>query len=428
MIQNTNLDFEVDKGGMPSVELTERAILSLMMLYPKRYIARSAAEGLDSSCFYKLEPIHTAIVSFHARYPEAEEVDLIELVSHLVNTGKIDECGGPSKITEVFGTTPFPEFWTVYSQQLRECKARRMVVAATQRLKEAPDSESAVEELKSSLEAVSKALAIPARSKSAEQSASEFIRQWKSDFESEKEIPGMPTGFEEIDKISGGMRAGELWIICAKSTRGKSVMMLQIAAEAIKRGETVAIFSLEMLASVVTGRLISVISPVDFGAITQPKTSNKHERAAMKRGIDEFRASNVWIDDTPNQTMEHIEAECQRIKDITGNLHLIVIDYMQIVKGEKQRGESREQEVARISMSGKQMAKKFSVPVLSASQLNANGEVRESRALEQDADSLLFIADDGVKIGKMRNGQRDQVLSLYMHGSKQKFLNFREPK
>ena len=101
---------------------------------------------------------------------------------------------------------------------------------------------------------------------------------------------------------------------------------------------------------------------------------------------------------------------------------------MQIVKGERQRGETREQEVARISMAGKQMAKKFGVPVLSASQLNGAGEVRESKALEQDADTLLFIADDGVKIGKMRNGKRDSNLRLFLHGDQQKFLDYQPQK
>lgn len=126
-------------------------------------------------------------------------------------------------------------------------------------------------------------------------------------------------------------------------------------------------------------------------------------------------------------TLEDIESECQRIKDVTGGLDLIVIDYLQIVKGERHRGESREQEVARISMGAKQMAKRFSVPVVTASQLNSTGETRESRSLENDADTLLFIADDGLKVGKMRNAKRNQVLKLFMHGSKQKFLPYPEP-
>ena len=424
MIQNANFDFEIDKGGMPSVEMSERAILCLFMNYPKKYIGRSSAEGLDRKCFYKTANLYDAIIGFHDRYPDADEVDLIELVSHLQNNGTIDRCGGPSMVAEIYTSSGYPQFWKAYSQQLRECKARRMVIEATERLKDAHTSEDAIEELKNSLNEVSKALAMPSRAKDGKQSAAEFIRQWKLDFESADAIPGMATGFDEIDAISGGMRAGELWIVCAKSTRGKSVMMLQIASHVLGLGKTVAIFSLEMMAGVVTGRLVSVIGSVEYMAITQPKQSNKHHRAAIKRGIDSVTDSKVWIDDTANQTMDHIEAECERIREISGGLDLIVIDYMQIVKGERQRGESREQEVARISMAGKQMAKKFGIPVLSASQLNGNGEVRESKALEQDADTLLFIADDGVKVGKMRNAKRDQVIKLFLHGDKQKFLSY----
>lgn len=427
MIQNSNMDFEVDTGPFASVEMTERAILALFMHAPLKYIGRAAAEGLDRECFYKTAPLYDAITGFHNRYPTADEIDLIELVSNCIADGTIDRCGGPGGITEIYTTMPRMEFFRVYAAQLRECKARRMVVLATERLKEAPTSEDALEELKNSLEAVTKALAAPARAKNGNQAAAEFAKQWKDEFLSTDAIPGMPTGFEEIDAISGGMRPGGLWIICAKSTRGKSVMMLQIAAEAITKGKTVAIFTLEMMAAEVTGRLVSVIGNVDYGAITQPKTADKHQRAAMGRGVSEISTSKAWIDDTPSQTMDHIDAECQRIKDITGELDLIVIDYMQIVKGERQRGESREQEVARISMAGKQLAKKYAVPVLSASQLNKDGETRESRSLEQDADALFFIADDGVKIGKLRNGKRDSVIHLYMHGDKQKFLNYPPP-
>lgn len=423
MIQRTYMDFEPDKGPLPCVEMTERTVLGMFMTNPQKYIARASAEGIDRDCFYKTAAAYDAIMEAHARYPQAVEIDTIELISYLMANGQIDRCGGPSVMMEIYSSGYDFGMFSPHCAQLRECKARRMVVLAAERLKNAPGCEEAIEELKTSLEAVTAALSAPTRAKDGKQSAAEFIRQWKAEFESTDAIPGMATGFDEIDEISGGMRAGELWIVCAKSTRGKSVMMLQIAAVAIQRGETVAIFSLEMMAGVVTGRLVSVIGVVEYGAITQPKTSNKHHRAQIKRGIDDITASKVWIDDTPNQTMAHIEAECQRIKDITGSLHLIVIDYMQIVKGEKQRGETREQEVARISMAGKQMAKKFGVPVLSASQLNGAGEVRESKALEQDADTLLFIADDGVKIGKMRNGKRDAILNLYLHGDKQKFLN-----
>ena len=419
-----NGEFEHDPGGMPSAEIAEEAVLCCFMRYPQSYVARAAAEGIDVDCFYKLRPLYVEVIAYAAAHPDHDEVDIALFIQSLELSGMLSRVGGPAAVASLIMHGPTHHHWTPYCNQLREAKARRIALKASLAISGSLTSEEAIKAATDATEALKTAIATPSRSKSGEQSAAEFIRQWKSEFESGDSIPGMATGFDEIDQISGGMRAGELWIVCAKSTRGKSVMMLQIAAESIKRGETVAIFSLEMMAGVVTGRLISVIGCCEYGAITQPKTSNKHHRAAIKRGIDEIAASKVWIDDTPNQTMAHIEAECQRIRDITGRLDLIVIDYMQIVKGETRRGETREQEVARISMAGKQMAKKFGIPVLSASQLNGAGEVRESKSLEQDADTLLFIADDGVKVGKMRNGKRDSIIRLFLHGDVQRFLNY----
>jgi len=312
----------------------------------------------------------------------------------------------------------------VWGSQLREAKARRLGIMAANAIGESETSEEALRAAKDAVAAIEKALAGRSKAKSGKEAATAFVAQWKADFESSDSIPGTPTGFDEIDQICGGMRNGQLWIVCAKSTRGKSVMMLQIAANAIYHGKTVAIFSAEMTTSEVVGRLVTVLGSVDYGAITQPKTSNKHDRAAMSRGIEAVVNSKAWIEDTAGMTMDMIDGECQRIRDVTGSLDLIVIDYLQIVKGERQRNETREQEVARISMGAKQMAKKFAVPVVTASQLNGAGETRESKSLEQDADTLLFIADDGVKIGKMRNSKRNQVLKLFMHGDKQKFLHY----
>lgn len=419
-----NGEYEYDPNGMPSAELAEEAILCCFMRYPQRFIGLAAAEGIDADCFYRLRAMRDEVIAYAQEHPDHDEIDIHLFIQSLELSGALSRVGGPAAVASLIMKGPTEYHWTAYCNQLREAKARRIALKASKALSGSLTAEEASKAATDAMEDIKRAISTPSRSKDGKQSAAEFIKQWKKDFESTDTIPGMPTGFDEIDSISGGMRKGELWIVCAKSTRGKSVMMLQIAAQSIQRGETVAIFSLEMMAGVVTGRLVSVLSPVLYGPVTQPKTSNKHERAAIARGINEISESKVFIDDTPNQTMAHIEAECQRIKDITGNLDLIVIDYMQIVKGEKQRGETREQEVARISMAGKQMAKKFGVPVLSASQLNGAGEVRESRSLEQDADTLLFIADDGVKIGKMRNGKRDQVLKLFLHGDAQKFLPY----
>lgn len=412
-------------NGMPSVLMAEKSVLSAFMREPGKFIGRASAEGVDSECFYLRRPLYDAVVQFRQANPEAVEIDPVSFITGLQLNGTLDQCGGASEVMDSWSYThELFDGWSIWTGQLREAKARRMALMAAQRLSESDTADSAIDELKTSLAALQAAIRGKGQAKPVKECVAEFVEEWKAQFQTTDLTPGMATGYEEIDEISGGMRNGSLWIICAKSTRGKSVMLIQIAAHALRNGKTVAIFTLEMTRLEVVGRLVTVMANMDYGPITQPKTSNKHDKAAMARGIEELIAAKCWIDDSPSQTMAHIESECERIKDSTGNLDLIVIDYMQIVKGEKQRGETREQEVARISMTGKQMAKKFGVPVLSASQLNGMGEVRESKSLEQDADTLLFIADDGVKIGKMRNGKRDSIIKLFLHGDKQKFLNY----
>lgn len=413
----------------PSVLMAEKAVLSAFIHQPKRFIGRASAEGIDADCFHLRRPLYEVLTETFRESPGMESFDIVTLITRLQLDGALDRCGGPAEIADIYNYT-YENFgdWSVWGSQLREAKARRMGMMAAEMMANAETSEDALRTAKDTVASIERALAGRSKAKSGKEAAAAFVAQWKADFESDDAIPGMPTGFDEIDGICGGMRDGQLWIVCAKSTRGKSIMMLQIAANAISHGKTVAIFSAEMTTAEVVGRLVTVLGSVNYEAITQPKKSNKHDRSAMGRGIEAVVGSNVWIEDTSGMTMEMIDGECQRIKDVTGALDMIVIDYLQIVKGERHRGESREQEVARISMGAKQMAKKFGVPVVTASQLNSTGETRESRSLENDADTLLFIADDGVKVGKMRNAKRNQVIPLFMHGDKQKFLPYPEPK
>ena len=132
----------------------------------------------------------------------------------------------------------------------------------------------------------------------------------------------------------------------------------------------------------------------------------------------------LWIDASAAQSIESITAEARRIRDSHGSLSLVVVDYLQLIRGGRSRNEMREEEVARVSGGLKQLAKALNCPVLSASQLNEQGQTRESRAIAQDADAVLIIAEDGIRIAKMRNGVRDSVLNLKIDG---RFQRFTEP-
>jgi replicative DNA helicase len=300
-------------------------------------------------------------------------------------------------------------------------KARRLAITASTSLSEASDSTEAILTAKNALEALTKAVSGQKRSINGKQAIGEFIDKFKINHEA-GDIPGYSTGIQVLDQISGGMRGGELWIAAGKPSRGKSVLIIQIACEFIEKGLPVALFSIEMTANEIIGRIISVIGRINYGVITQPRLATKSDLQKIARVSEMIVSSKLFIDASANQTMRTIEAEAQRIKDSNnGELAFVGIDYIQIVRPNDKSSKSREEEVAQTSGGMKQLAKQLDCPVMSATQLNEQNQTRESRAIEQDADALLFICDDGIKIGKLRNGQRDSVLNLTLDGSIQRF-------
>jgi len=141
----------------------------------------------------------------------------------------------------------------------------------------------------------------------------------------------------------------------------------------------------------------------------------------IKRAVGEIAASALWIDASAGQTSDSILTESERIRDGNGGLSLVVVDYLQLIRGGRARGESREEEIARAAGGLKQLAKHLGCPVLSATQLNEAGQTRESRAIAQDADSLLIIEDEGIRVAKLRNGARGGLLPLILDGEGQRF-------
>lgn len=405
---------------MPSAIMAEKAVLSCMMQAPQRFIGRAAAEGLDAEAFYLRSRLHDAVTGYFRENPDCEQIELIGFVTWLQLNEQLDRCGGPSEVADVSGYALNFGGWNEWGRQLRECKARRLAIAGSRSLAEASDGDEAIQTAKATLDALTKAVSGRLRSVSAKTAAADFIARYQANHEA-GDIPGASTGIGEIDHVSGGMRPGEFWVVGGKPSRGKSVLMIQIGAAFIERNETVAVFSLEMMDHEIIGRLVSVIGKVDYGAITQPRTAVKGDMIRIQRGVSQLVESKLWIDSSAGQTIESIQVEAERIRDVSGSLSLVVVDYLQLIRGMRSKGESREEEIARVSGGLKQLAKRLGCPVISASQLNEQGQTRESRAIEQDADALLFIVDDGIKVGKLRNGQRNDLLPLFLNGAGQVF-------
>jgi replicative DNA helicase len=407
---------------LPSAPVSEKIVLSLMMGDPVKWVPRILGDGILADHFH----LHgAAFAILMRRHRAGESLDFDVMVQDEWARGTLDSVGGTAGMTDIFtravgsSAAQYPNHLT----RLREALARRRAVQASLKLAEvtdASDAEEVRDALAAALEGVTGALSTPAGMTSAKEAASIFCERLNAAYHN-GELPGQSTGLDPIDLASGGVRSGEMWIIGAETSGGKSVLMLQIAAHVASRGKRVLVFSLEMMAPEIVGRLVSCYGRIPYGQITQPRTALKPTLGKIAAALDDIRGWQLWIDDRPKLSASKIEAECIRRRDTEGPIDLVVVDYLQLVDGERGRNESRQEEVSRISKSLKNLAKTLGCPVITASQLNDDGRIREARDPSFDADAVLLIAPDGIKAAKLRNAPRGQVLPLVLNGEMQRF-------
>jgi len=410
----------------PHALLAEKSVLSVMFQKPGN-IARAASEGITSDAFHI--PAHREILAALIRSRDAGhvtsegEIDLGILVQSAQMNGILDRMGGASDVSSIFGYAVSADGWSAWCDQIRECKARRIALEASEALSGAMDSGEAIEAAQRALDAMRGAITAKTRSVNAKQACQEFIDSYVAAYEN-GDLPGVSTGVGEIDAITGGMKPGELWVISGPSSSGKSVLMYQVESEFLGNGKVVANFSAELMAREIVGRLVTLRARVGYDAITTPKGVTKSEITKIQTAIKEMEQTRMWIDASAGQSLDSISSEAERIRDIEGDIDLIVVDYIQIIRGVRSKGDSREQEVASISGGLKQLAKKMGCPVITGSQENDDGKTRESRAIEQDADVWIKITSDGILMKKVRNGQREVMINLALDGAAQRFRYF----
>ena len=221
-------------------------------------------------------------------------------------------------------------------------------------------------------------------------------------------ITGVPTGLPTLDKMMLGLQPGALIVLAARPSVGKTAFALNIAAHAaVKQGRKVAVFSLEMPSDQLALRMLASEAKLDWRRLSQGMMSNLDWEKVSNHAETICRAS-IWLDDNFVLSPVELRSKCRKIKREQGGLDLVVIDYLQLMHVASERGiQSREQEIATISRSLKQLSKELQVPVLALSQLNRGVEkrkgeppmlsdLRESGAIEQDADVVMFLhRDDG---------------------------------
>ncbi|OUR88962.1 replicative DNA helicase, partial [Methylophaga sp. 42_8_T64] len=265
-------------------------------------------------------------------------------------------------------------------------------------------------------------------------------------FENDSPITGLSTGFSDFDEQTSGLQPADLVIVAGRPSMGKTTFAMNLAENAaIKSKEPVAVFSMEMPADSLAMRMLSSLGQIDQSRLRSGRL-NDDDWPRLTSAIALLNEAPLFIDDTPALTVTELRARARRLKREHG-LSLIVIDYIQLMQGSSGSSENRATEVSEISRSLKALAKELEVPVIALSQLNRSleqrpnkrpvmSDLRESGAIEQDADLIVFIYRDEVYnedspekgkaeiiIGKQRNGPIGKVI-LTFQGKYTRFENF----
>lgn len=327
--------------------------------------------------------------------------------------------------SDILLTEAAPESWSSYVETLRDRYARRVLLQAGRLSADHnEDGATTLQRVRDAAAAATEALAGSSAVLESKAAVQAFLNSL-TDRYNNGDLPGMGTGIPQIDEKTGGLRPGELWVVGAPTSAGKSVFMLQVAGHALREGKRVAIFSLEMGADEIVARLISCHWFIPIRELMHPRHTRSHTMAKIGLAADELKTSGLLICDRADLSMEVISGYCQRLSE-SAKIDLVVIDYLQLVSAPRVKGQNREQEVAGISRACKQLAKRLKCPVITATQLNEQGKSRESRAIEQDADCVLLFSaakDDSqtMQFWKCRNGKRGETLSAKLSGETQRF-------
>lgn len=381
----------------------EQSVLGAMFLTKKAL--DKALEVLTEDIFYldSHSKIFTAIKDLKNK---GYSVDLTTVVDELNNRQWLNQIGGVEYLTEIIESVPSASNIDEYIKIIEQkAVLRKLIDSATDILSDSYDTSNdiseVIEEAEKKIFSVSKSL----RSTEFKQ-ISDVLAKNQSDLEklssTKGDITGIPTGYYELDKITSGFHPHELIIIAARPGMGKTAIALNLVTNiAINTKKTIALFNMEMGAEQMTMRMIASVGQIDSAKL---KTGNleHNDWKRINEAISRLSNTKIFIDDTAGITVGEIRSKCRRLAASPNGLDLVVIDYLTLIQGSSKNGANRQQEVADISRALKTMAMELDVPVIALSQLSRGieqrtdkkpmlSDLRESGAIEQDADIVAFL-------------------------------------
>ncbi len=423
-----------DAAPVPPQNLdAEESVLGAMMLSPGAIGAVS--EALDASDFYREShaKIYRAALSLYAK---GDPVDAITLVDELEERGELEKVGGRVRIHELAALVPATANAGHYGRIVREMATLRGLIRAGSEVAQLGwDRPGETTDLVDRAEQIVFDLSqsrVTSEFTHIETLLKESFERITALYEAGVDVTGTPSGFRDLDRLTAGFQPGNLVIVAARPSMGKSALGLCIATNLAVRGEVpTAIFTLEMSKSEVTQRLMCSEAKVESQRLRTGKLG-ADDWPRLTAACDKLAKAPIYVDDTGSITMMEIRSKARRLKSKEPSLGLIVVDYMQLMTT-GQTAENRVQEVSQISRQLKVLARDLDVPILAMSQLSRAVEqrhdkrpilsdLRESGSIEQDADLVMFIYRDEyyneesdqqglaeVHLAKHRNGPTDSI-------------------
>jgi replicative DNA helicase len=411
---------------LPHSNEAESSLISCFLQDPTNRIG-DARNTLNVSAFHSdaHKRIFTALV---ALYDKGAPIDPPLITQHFRNRGELEAVGGAAYISELFCFIPNPAHYLEYKRVVQDKYLARRNIEAHQAALEAFQNESlpiadAIEKAQAALDAVENAVVRKLSRITIREAIGQTMNEIEERMKRGGALPGWTTGFPMIDAKCGGLQKGRVTVFAGLPSDGKSAIMQNCARNALVSGAKVAWYSLEMPNTEQTLRLLCEDSGVDNGALYSGLMS-RGQQDMLRRSIQSLSDMGCDLVNTDTASASEILADIEH-----GGYDIAVVDYLQLMEDEGRKGATREEIIARISRRMKQVAKRTGTHILTASQLNDSGKLRESRAIGQDADGVFMISkvekengegtDDTLRnlwCDKNRGGSRHWTLPLAFNG------------
>ena len=423
----------------------EQAVLGAMLLSHDAVIV--AMEKLQSQDFYR--DVHRIIFeAMEHLHRENKEIDVITLPDELKRMKKLDDVGGLEYVLNLPNLVGSAANIEYYANIVAEkALARNLISTCTELTTEAYDGQKETEALLDDAER--RILQLSDTKNRGDFASVGAVVEVTLDkitklYENKAGLTGLPTGFRDLDRMTSGLQPSDLILVAARPSMGKTAFTLNIAQNVgVRQHKTVAFFSLEMSQEQLVQRLLCQIAHIDSQKLRTGQLNSDEEWTRLTDACDKLYESPIYIDDTPGISVAEMRSKARRLKSEHG-LDLIIVDYLQLMQG--RNAESRQQEISEISRSLKALARELKVPLIALSQLSRSVEsrqdkrpmlsdLRESGALEQDADIVSFLYREDyydketenqhiteVILAKHRNGPVGSV-KLYFKNEFTLFLN-----